>query len=52
MSQTQAEDHQLLVALEGQPCHYCDDGTLAPDVYKGNDAVVCQSCDVPHAQLW
>ncbi|WP_201294038.1 HVO_A0556 family zinc finger protein [Natronorubrum halalkaliphilum] len=51
-SQTSGGDRQLLALLEGRSCSYCPDGELERDVYKDNQAVVCDSCDTPHAQLW
>lgn len=42
----------LLARLEGRPCNHCEDGTLERSVYKGNGAVVCDECEMPHAQLW
>ncbi|MFC7166799.1 HVO_A0556 family zinc finger protein [Halospeciosus flavus] len=38
--------------LVGTSCHFCDDGRLARDEYKGNDAVVCDACETPAVQSW
>ncbi len=38
--------------LEGQDCQWCQDGQLEHGTYKGNDAVVCDSCETPTVQLW
>ncbi|ELY58901.1 HVO_A0556 family zinc finger protein [Natronolimnohabitans innermongolicus] len=51
-SPSDGADRQLLAALDGRPCSYCSAGTLERAVYKGNEAVVCDSCDTPQAQLW
>ena len=44
--------HPVIDALEGADCSFCDDGTLVREEYKGKNAVVCESCDTPGAQLW
>ncbi|EFW93245.1 hypothetical protein ZOD2009_05257 [Haladaptatus paucihalophilus DX253] len=38
--------------LEGEECHWCSDGELVRDTYKGNEAVVCDTCETPAAQIW
>ncbi|GAA0229600.1 HVO_A0556 family zinc finger protein [Haladaptatus pallidirubidus] len=38
--------------LEGEECQWCPDGQLERGTYKGNDAVVCDTCETPTAQLW
>ncbi|WP_175609593.1 HVO_A0556 family zinc finger protein [Haladaptatus litoreus] len=38
--------------LEGEDCQWCHDGRLKQGTYKGNDAVVCDACETPAAQLW
>lgn len=45
-------DEQLLAILEGRSCPACSDGELERDRYKGNVAVVCDSCATPRAQVW
>lgn len=42
----------MLSALEGRDCAFCADGTLVREAYKGNRAVVCDSCGTPRAQFW
>lgn len=44
--------HPVIDALEGTDCSFCDGGELVQDSYKGNDAVVCDVCGTPGAQLW
>ncbi|WP_323171060.1 HVO_A0556 family zinc finger protein [Natrialba sp. PRR66] len=51
-SQQNAAHGQLLSLLEGRPCPACTDGELERDRYKGNRAVVCDSCGTPQAQVW
>ncbi|WP_408959436.1 HVO_A0556 family zinc finger protein [Natrinema sp. 74] len=43
---------QLLAILEGRPCPNCSDGELERDTYKTKQAVVCDSCGMPQAQVW
>lgn len=43
---------QLLATLEGRSCPNCDDGELERDTYKDKQAVVCDSCGTPRAQVW
>lgn len=43
---------RVLSSLEDTDCTYCVDGTLVRETYKGNNAVVCESCGVPGAQVW
>ncbi|MFC4988884.1 HVO_A0556 family zinc finger protein [Saliphagus infecundisoli] len=53
MQQLDEESPELepvLAALEGDDCTHCDSGTLTRDVYKGDDAVVCEACGVPGAR--
>ncbi|WP_121742134.1 HVO_A0556 family zinc finger protein [Natronorubrum halophilum] len=51
-SQPDSNDRRLLTLLEGQSCPYCADGELERGVYKDNRAMVCDSCETPHVQLW
>ena len=46
------DSHKLVEQLTGQPCAFCDDGTLTSGRYKGNKAVICEGCETPAAQLW
>ncbi|WP_254528931.1 HVO_A0556 family zinc finger protein [Natrinema gelatinilyticum] len=43
---------RLLAILEGRPCPSCAEGTLERGRYKGNLAVVCNTCGTPRAQVW
>lgn len=38
--------------LRGTTCSFCQDGTLVAGEYKGNDAMICESCETPAVQLW
>ncbi|WP_168927086.1 HVO_A0556 family zinc finger protein [Natronorubrum aibiense] len=51
-SQAGSDEPRLLTLLAGRSCPYCDEGELERDVYKDNQAVVCDSCETPQAQLW
>ena len=51
-STSQSADRDVLTILEGRSCTRCDDGELERTTYKENDAVVCDDCEVPHAQVW
>lgn len=42
----------VLVALEGSTCAFCEEGELLQSSFKGNDAVVCDVCGTPGAQVW
>lgn len=44
--------YPVLEALEGESCTFCDEGELVQGVYKGKNAVICESCETPTAQLW
>ncbi|WP_222912802.1 HVO_A0556 family zinc finger protein [Natrinema sp. SYSU A 869] len=44
--------HPVIDALEGRTCSFCEKGKLVQDIYKGNDAVICDVCATPSAQLW
>ncbi|WP_174811821.1 HVO_A0556 family zinc finger protein [Salinadaptatus halalkaliphilus] len=50
--QPAADDRRLLDVLEERPCSFCETGTLERGLYKGNNAVVCDNCGTPRAQLW
>ncbi|RZV12508.1 hypothetical protein BDK88_1419 [Natrinema hispanicum] len=43
---------QLLAILTGQSCPDCPDGELERARYKDNQAVVCDCCGTPRAQVW
>lgn len=45
-------DEPLLVALAGDDCRWCGDGTLARETFKGDDAVVCADCGTPAVRVW
>ena len=49
---TSSQSQQLLGRLEGRDCPACTDGKLARAEYKGNEAVVCEECGTPRAQVW
>lgn len=51
-STQQSQQSDLTELLTGQDCKYCTNGTLRKGTYKGTDAVVCDYCDVPTAQVW
>ena len=42
----------VLAALEGRACAFCEEGELLRGSYKGNDAVICDACGTPGAQVW
>ena len=50
--ESKSSSHPVINALEGNTCSYCDEGTLIYRTFKGNDAIVCNSCETPSAQLW
>ncbi|OVE84875.1 HVO_A0556 family zinc finger protein [Natronolimnobius baerhuensis] len=52
-STTDQTDSQLLAILEGRTCPSgsCD-GDLERGTYKDNQAVVCEDCGTPQAQVW
>lgn len=52
MARTETRTRQVLEILAGRSCPACTDGTLVRDEYKGNRAVVCDTCEVPKAQVW
>lgn len=52
MAKSQSANEDVLVALEGRSCDYCEGGTLVADTYKGNSAVVCEDCGTPEVQVW
>ncbi|MCU4925412.1 hypothetical protein OB905_05335 [Halobacteria archaeon AArc-dxtr1] len=42
----------VLTVLAGRPCPDCEGGQLERGTYKGNRAVLCDSCETPRAQTW
>lgn len=42
----------LALDLEGSECEFCSDGELVRATYKGNAAIVCNTCESPTAQFW
>lgn len=51
--QKQLEPGQhLLACLEASDCRFCDEGTLVSGQFKGNTAVLCDSCGNPVIQMW
>ncbi|WP_309545784.1 HVO_A0556 family zinc finger protein [Natrinema limicola] len=46
------DSHVVLERLTDQTCAFCDDGLLTPGEYKGNQAILCKSCNTPAVQLW
>ncbi|OAQ54147.1 hypothetical protein HTG_01040 [Natrinema mahii] len=48
----EAAENSPVDALEGTNCTFCDDGELVRGEYKGNTAVICDSCETPGAQFW
>ncbi|WP_338041766.1 HVO_A0556 family zinc finger protein [Natrinema versiforme] len=52
LTENTASGHPLLEALEGNACSYCKGGRLVQDSYKGNEAVICDECGTPGAQVW
>lgn len=52
MARVETQTRQVLDILEGRTCPTCPDGELVREVYKGNRAVVCDSCGTPKAQIW
>lgn len=52
MAKSQSAGRQMLSLLEGRSCGFCDGGALERAEYKGNEAVVCDQCGTPRAQLW
>ncbi|WP_345783334.1 HVO_A0556 family zinc finger protein [Natrialbaceae archaeon AArc-T1-2] len=42
----------LLEYLEHSDCAFCSDGSLNQMMFDGNDAVVCDNCGTPAAQVW
>ncbi len=52
MARARSAGRELLVTLEGRDCQFCADGELVRDEYRGNDAVLCETCGTPIAQLW
>lgn len=54
MQELRAHDEEresLINTIEGDECSYCG-GFLSHEPYKGNDAIVCDSCGTPTVQLW
>ncbi|MFD1563724.1 HVO_A0556 family zinc finger protein [Haloarchaeobius amylolyticus] len=43
---------QLLAVLAGRSCPDCPDGELERATYKDKQAVVCDCCGTPRAQVW
>lgn len=54
MQQVSSQDasEPVLVALVGDECSWCASGTLAREVFKGDEAVVCDDCGTPAARVW
>ncbi|WP_338045779.1 HVO_A0556 family zinc finger protein [Natronorubrum tibetense] len=52
MQYGRVQEIELLERLKGNDCQFCTDGSLVPGEYKGNSAVLCQSCQTPAVQLW
>lgn len=52
MADASIREERFLVRLEGRSCKYCEAGTLERETYEGNDALVCESCGTPQAQIW
>ncbi|WP_165874786.1 HVO_A0556 family zinc finger protein [Natrarchaeobius oligotrophus] len=50
--QSGGQHGQLLAILEGRSCPSCDDGELERGTYKDNEAVICDDCGTPRAQVW
>lgn len=50
LGEESVEIDPVLAVLEGADCTHCESGTLTRDVYKGDDAVVCETCDTPGAR--
>ena len=42
----------VLARLVGGDCKWCDGGTLVRRQFKGDAAVVCETCDTPAARVW
>ncbi|NHN60070.1 MULTISPECIES: HVO_A0556 family zinc finger protein [Halorussus] len=49
---SEVDPDALLAPLVGDGCAWCATGTLARDSFKGDDAVVCESCGTPAARVW
>lgn len=43
---------KLFSLLAGRSCPECDGGELERGAYKGNRAVLCDTCEVPRVQVW
>ncbi|WP_254861974.1 HVO_A0556 family zinc finger protein [Halovivax gelatinilyticus] len=52
MANAELGERGILRRLRGEDCPVCERGELELGTYKGNRAVVCDSCDTPRAQLW
>lgn len=49
---SRSNGQELLSKLVGRSCPYCPSGELEQSVYKDNEAVVCDTCETPHVQVW
>lgn len=52
VSEPSTRSASLLEYLEHSNCAFCSDGSLVRTAFKGNDAVVCDCCGTPAAQVW
>lgn len=44
--------NNLLKQLEERDCEFCENGVFIVGSYKGNDAVICDTCGTPILQFW
>ncbi len=42
----------VVTAVTGDTCWYCDSGRLVEGTYKGKDAAICDNCETPQVQTW
>ncbi|WP_343192867.1 HVO_A0556 family zinc finger protein [Haloterrigena sp. H1] len=53
MQYAEGTDEAVLFGrLMGATCDFCADGQLASGEYKGNTAMVCDTCGTPAVQVW
>jgi len=42
----------VVTAVIGDDCQFCDPGSLEQQTYKGKRAAVCDHCGTPQIQTW
>ena len=49
---TQNATETMLADLVGDDCNWCPTGSLTRDEFRGDAAVVCETCETPAVRVW